>query len=836
MIELKNVCKTYKAKKGTNTTALDNVSVTFDNKGMTFILGKSGSGKSTMLNILGGLDSYDSGDMIILGKSSKDFSQKDFDSYRNTYVGFIFQEFNLLEEYDVYQNIILALQLQQKEINEKEIDDLLDKLELTNLKNRKINELSGGQKQRVAIARALIKNPKIILADEPTGNLDSDTGNQVMDLLKSISKEKLVIMVSHDEDYAKKYADRIIEVKDGKIINDTNKKKIETLESNYETVVSKLPFKDSFKLGAGSLNHKKLRLTITIFLVIITLGFFSCTDTLSSLNFNKAHTKYLTEKNEEFIEISSQDVYEVDKNLRFVSTELKQEDAKEVRNKMNSNGFEVYNFNMENRWDQGVYNIMHIKEDYENLNSVGNDGNISFVVADNISDVLKESLTGKNPEGTNDVVISNYIADMLIRNGVEVYEKVAKDEFESEHYYKPDSYEDIINSNYTFYLGEDKVKIVGVINYDLSNINANYISNVLFKIFVNKEFINARKDIKYSNLKSYIAPMLKFSDEENDSFDYNVAVLDHEIEYFDGKSWVKTNSLKENEVILPLDTITNKDSKYYDNFNNYMKKPFDNYELAEKKFITNYIQKIKIIGSNADLELRYLDNEDGNAFKNIKDIKVVGVYYRESSEDDSSQSYIYFSKDLLGEYTKSELELNSILYPIKSKNQLAKINKMFPIDSKLAIKSTYSGSIYTEISMIKSIKKITLYAGIIFLVFTVFLISNFMVLSVNYRKKEIGTLRALGSSGLDIMNIFLWEAFTLCIISGTVASILLVIVSNKMNRLLLNSTGILTSPFIVGVRQFFVIFLVVFVVTYASSIIPIIKISKKKPIDAILNK
>ena len=111
-----------------------------------------------------------------------------------------------------------------------------------------------------------------------------------------------------------------------------------------------------------------------------------------------------------------------------------------------------------------------------------------------------------------------------------------------------------------------------------------------------------------------------------------------------------------------------------------------------------------------------------------------------------------------------------------------------------------------------------------------------MVLSVNYRKKEIGTLRALGSSGLDIMNIFLWEAFTLCIISGTVASILLVIVSNKMNRLLLNSTGILTSPFIVGVRQFFVIFLVVFVVTYASSIIPIIKISKKKPIDAILNK
>ena len=222
MIELKNVSKTYKSQKGLKTKALDDISLKFNSKGMTFILGKSGSGKSTLLNILGGLDKYDSGDMIILGKSSKKFNQADFDSFRNTYVGFVFQEFNILEDYDVYENIVLALQLQQKEINEKEINDLLDKLELTDLKKRRVNELSGGQKQRVAIARALIKNPKIILADEPTGNLDSKTGKQVLDLLKEISKEKLVIIVSHDEESAKEYGDRIIEISDGKIINDTN--------------------------------------------------------------------------------------------------------------------------------------------------------------------------------------------------------------------------------------------------------------------------------------------------------------------------------------------------------------------------------------------------------------------------------------------------------------------------------------------------------------------------------------------------------------------------------------------------------------------------------------
>ena len=215
MIELKNVSKTYKSKKGNNTKALDNVTLKFDNAGMTFILGKSGSGKSTLLNIIGGLDKYDSGDMSILGKSSKDFTQADFDSYRNTYIGFVFQEFNILEDYDVYENVILALQLQQKEIDKNKVNILLEKLELKDLKHRKVNELSGGQKQRVAIARALIKNPKVILADEPTGNLDSTTGKQVMDLLKEISKEKLVIIVSHDKESANTYGDRIIEIKDG---------------------------------------------------------------------------------------------------------------------------------------------------------------------------------------------------------------------------------------------------------------------------------------------------------------------------------------------------------------------------------------------------------------------------------------------------------------------------------------------------------------------------------------------------------------------------------------------------------------------------------------------
>ncbi|MDE5756065.1 MAG: ABC transporter ATP-binding protein, partial [Clostridia bacterium] len=188
--------------------------------GMVFILGKSGSGKSTLLNVCGGLDKADSGEIIIKGKSSNEFSGQDFDSYRNTYVGFVFQDYNILDEFSVEQNIALALELQNKKPDKASIDKILDDVDLKDFATRKPNTLSGGQKQRVAIARALVKEPEIIMADEPTGALDSKTGQQVFDTLKKLSQNKLVLVISHDRDFAEQYGDRIIELKDGKILSD----------------------------------------------------------------------------------------------------------------------------------------------------------------------------------------------------------------------------------------------------------------------------------------------------------------------------------------------------------------------------------------------------------------------------------------------------------------------------------------------------------------------------------------------------------------------------------------------------------------------------------------
>ncbi len=226
MLEIKNLTKIYHSKNGNSVTALDNVSMSFPETGMVFVLGKSGSGKSTLLNVIGGLDGYDSGEFIIKGKSSKNFGGSDFDAYRNTFIGFIFQEYNILDDFSVGANIGLALELQGKKATSEVISDILAQVDMLDYAKRRPNELSGGQKQRIAIARALVKDPEIIMADEPTGALDSNTGKQIFDTLKELSKKKLVIVVSHDRDFAEKYGDRIIEMQDGKILSDITKHQV----------------------------------------------------------------------------------------------------------------------------------------------------------------------------------------------------------------------------------------------------------------------------------------------------------------------------------------------------------------------------------------------------------------------------------------------------------------------------------------------------------------------------------------------------------------------------------------------------------------------------------
>ena len=222
MISLHNINKFYNS--GTQKFhALKDVNIVFPEKGMVFIVGKSGSGKSTLLNVIGGIDSYDSGELIIDGLNTKNFSRNDFNSYRNSYIGFIFQEFNVIKNLTVFENIALSLQLKNESIKDN-YDLIMNTIEVVGLKGkekRKMNQLSGGERQRVAIARALVKNPKVIIADEPTGNLDKNNRDIVMDILKNLSTNHLVLIVTHDKFLSKKYSNYEITLKDGQIIHNT---------------------------------------------------------------------------------------------------------------------------------------------------------------------------------------------------------------------------------------------------------------------------------------------------------------------------------------------------------------------------------------------------------------------------------------------------------------------------------------------------------------------------------------------------------------------------------------------------------------------------------------
>lgn len=222
MLQLKKIVKDYQTGDEV-VKALKGISINFRKNEFVSVLGQSGCGKTTLLNIIGGLDQYTSGDLVINGRSTKEFKARDWDSYRNNSIGFVFQSYNLIPHQTVLANVELALTLSgvSKSERRKRAKDVLEKVGLGDQIYKKPNQMSGGQMQRVAIARALINDPDILLADEPTGALDSETSVQIMELLKEIAEEKLVIMVTHNPELADKYSTRIVKLLDGKIIDDS---------------------------------------------------------------------------------------------------------------------------------------------------------------------------------------------------------------------------------------------------------------------------------------------------------------------------------------------------------------------------------------------------------------------------------------------------------------------------------------------------------------------------------------------------------------------------------------------------------------------------------------
>ncbi len=800
MIKLENITKIYEIKDNNKVNALSNVNLEIGDKGLVFILGKSGSGKSTLLNILGGLDKQTSGNYIVNGKSTTDFNDNDYDSFRNTCVGFIFQEFNVLEKYNVYENIALAYELQNEKSNREEILKLLEELGIKDLENRKMNELSGGQKQRVAIARALIKKPQIILADEPTGNLDSMSSAQIFQILKSISKERLVIVVSHDRESAKNYADRTIGIKDGQIEYD-NGVTYNSESNNLELKKSKLPFKYAFKMAIKNLKNKPSKLSLSI--LVIAMSFMFLATGINFSLFKELPLIMQTMKNNNLNTYKVQKIEQVGyDNFNFL--DLQEEDYKNIEEITSSKLNKIYNF-----YENGLLvrlNIEFAKEDEDRPI------NIDSTIIDVEDDRILNNIIGRKPSSSNEAVIYKELADDIIKYGIIL---------ESGESYYPKDYNDLVSSNIEIKYGDNKLYIVGIVDGDYI-----YTKGLADNIILNQDY-----DKILNNLRLY--PNKLYSSTYNNSSSVgNINYLDNEIDIMTSDGIKKISELKENEVIVSSEALRelykdfdNKFIDYYDNVSDY------NDSLIE--FSVKYLEDMDLY---KNIQLRLFFMSDG---PNEYDLHIVGISYDNNN---------YISSKYKEKLKYKEKEVNSVLIYDDNysniKKSFSNLNFFNDDSYRNSIDKKYSYSLEDDISEDIS-GTITIYnhfgipilvISMVFFALGFSLFSNFITLSISNSKKEIGVLRGLGASSNDVAKIFGLESIIIGFLSSFISIILWVIFNKLIAYFIIESKSHNFNPIVLSPVVIILIFVFAIAISILISSSNTRKISKQKPIDAILDK
>lgn len=904
MIELYNISKTYKSKKKVKTNALSNVSLKLPDAGLVFIVGKSGSGKSTLLNIIGGLDKEDSGEIVVDGKSLKKFKSKDYDYYRNRYIGFVFQEFNLIDEYNVYDNILISLKLQRKHYDKEDCEKMLSYLGLSNLKTRKINELSGGEKQRVSIARALIKNPMVLICDEPTGSLDVINSEQIFDILKNISKSKLVIVVSHDIENAKKYGDGIIELSDGNVIY--NNIIIDFVEEKkFKSYKSKLPLKDKLKFAFLNLFKHKIRLIFSIFLICASLVFFQLSRNISDIDIIHTHIKSLNDINSNTIKINK---YETG----FLTSYERTFDSTDY-------GFDKENF----------YKLYRVQEngiflglDYNTDNMVNeygyqdayyyHDRSLDRFIVASPDYFINKKIIGRLPLSSEEILIHSYLADIIIHTGIRKYVKQDNNTIASYIYYYPRSYDELINSEEYIAFGDShKLKIVGIIEDDTSKYS--YIKDFesYENLFDNKDGIFVAKDrdilhfmIDIVNPAYDIFVSSDFVNEENyirntrttdniiatsDKFYSRTSYLNN-TNYYNGKKIIKIDKLNDNEIILNteyLNAISNgeynrkldeyildyekefkpkqeekeaiqnrndeKLKKYQKEVEqllsdqkkglrldevievpNFEKVPdftYKNSSILEEEYFLNYIKDKDIIGNT--ISFNYITQDSRKIISTYKDVLIKGI---------TLDKIVYVSSNIGNEAITDNVLNTEIKVTEDDYNKMYEVLKQYPINMREEFPSMYQSSSYVSDTLstygqvIKGYSKISLYISIVFAVFALILITNFIATSISDNKKIMGILRALGTKKSDIFTIFITQSFILYFISFILSIIIVFTIKEFGNNYLSSFYNYNLELFLYPVNNIIVAFGSFLSLVILSNIILINKILSMKPIDSINNK
>ena len=721
MIVLKEIKKIYQAKNSPQVIALKNINLTLEDQGLVFITGKSGCGKSTLLNILGGLDSPTSGAIYIQNQNMNHWNDKELDSYRNSYVGFIFQEFHVLNAYNVYDNIRLAKELKQEKISDQELDAYLDKVSLTGLGKRKMNELSGGQKQRVALLRALVKKPYLILADEPTGNLDTYNSDIIFKLLKEISKTKLVIVVTHDVESALKYGDRLIELKDGSIIKDTCPPQKKTTLP-YTLKKSHLPIPYATKLAWNNLKQypKKCICTIVLFLVSLLCFIFLINSSLFS---NTSLAIKLMHINESYnLQIEKINYIE---NTKTVA-EWTDEDKTFLNNLYPNPTNEIYElYDFQSPLTFALNNPDASDKLYSWVPTI-----TSYV---EIKDPqILSNLYGEIPKNSREIVIHEYLANYIMKYGIK----------EKNGSWIPETEEELISKTHPIYLGDNEVYISGILKEDTS-----YTEESLEEENTDTAYQNYTKKSKTVYVKGF-TKTVSLNQTQTSTLEQFYLAMNND-------PFTINESLKEEEILLTIDALINSNSTLQEVYQSFIETNPASTEEETTTYLNEYLSTHRV-----ECNIFFRDFLNNRSIPITR--KVIGVSKENSLSSALVNKYISTGKRKIGVLIHEENDKNLKELLPHLNFQVTFLNageNPYEVSSDIIDITNNASTLY------ETFRKVISFLALAFTVFTFLLLLNMVDDTIRYSKKEIGILRAIGTSKKDICKIFALETLMITVLS-----------------------------------------------------------------------
>ncbi len=850
LLKLKNIKKDY-VTGNEKVHALKGIDLEFRDHEFVSILGPSGCGKTTLLNIIGGLDDYTTGDLIISGKSTKEYKDRDWDTYRNHRVGFVFQSYNLIPHQTVFANVELALTLSGIPASERKrrVKEVLKKVGLADQMDKKPNQMSGGQMQRVAIARALVNDPEILLADEPTGALDSKTSEQVMNILKEIANDRLIIMVTHNADIANTYSNRIITLKDGEVIDDTkpyNSKKENVEDNNLIKKKSKktsMSFKTALQLSLNNLMTKKGRTFLTSFAgsigiigiaLILSLSngvqeFIDKTEreTLAgyplSIQKESVDMTGLIENltgNQESKEYNDNKIHSINilgDMFTTMSEKVEHNDLKSFKNYLESNKSKINDYVSDIQYS---YNVQ--------LNLYKN--NSDKVVQVNPTTIM--DALGMNMSGVSNVY-STYMSNYDV-----FYEMINNEELNKQQY-------DLVDGHWPTKYNEVVIlvdKNNQILDYTL------YSLGILDQDDLKEQFVNmtSGKEVKFANTSYDTKDLLNLSFKLVLNTDYYTKVNGIWVDKSDDDEYMQ-KVIKDAEEIKVVGIIRPNEEAV--TTNSFAGMVGYTHELMEH--LINKINETKIVSEqlkNKDINVFTGREFSANETFNYKDLTPEELKRIQSLSPQELEDYMKtYADNMTSSYEENMRKLGIAdvddpdqinIYPkdFDSKEEIVKIIDKYNEGKKEEAQISYTDVVGIMMSSVSTIVNVISYVLMAFVAISL-IVSSIMIgiityISVLERTKEIGILRAIGASKKDISRVFNAETVIEGFSAGTLGIIVTLILNIPINALIKHVANI-SNAAILPWKGAIILIVISVVLTAIAGLMPARVASKKDPVVAL---